>query len=395
MKKILLLSPCAKGLEDPLSYPPLGLLYLASNMGESWKPYVLVLNSMEFNDYEYEYYGISVHSVSLIRETERLLRLIEKNNPYATVFLGGSAARYVQTYGRIRTVVCEGEGEKHFGIDTSNLDNLKWPARHLVPYEHIHYCGKVHHSSLPSTTMIATRGCVYNCSFCDRITHGRKFRTRSVGNVILEIEMLKKDYGIKFIRFVDDCITINRSWFLELCYAMQRLDIQWACMSRADTLNIEVLYAMKSAGCQEIYFGFESGSQKMLDLMNKKSNINTYKQIIQACRVVGIKSCAYMIFGFPGENATTVAETISFLEETKPDKSRLSEFMPFPNTDVWLNPKKYGVSIKPNYEDFWYFDNNDLSLNYDYIGQKEMLKLREKMRDYYNKNYKENWTNEN
>lgn len=394
MKDILLISPDAKGLEDKLSYIPLGLLYVASNMGEEWNPTIQVMTDNKVYGYDYEFYGISVHSVAVVKEVRRLIKDILFNNHSAIIYIGGSAAELVQTDTNLTNIITvHGEGEKFFGVDTSDMDNIKFPARNLLPYEHTHYVGKVHHSKEASTTMIATRGCVYDCSFCDRVTHGRKFKKRSIVNVCNEIEQLIGDYEIKFIRFCDDCMTLDKKWLLKLCKAIKSYNIEWACMARADTLDNETLSNMKKAGCKEIYFGFESGSQKLLDLMNKKTTVKKNAEIIKKCKDNGITCCAYMMFGFPGEDEHTVEDTMEFLTNNKPDKSRISTFVPIPGTDVWNNPQKYNVEIKHNFEDFWYFDTPEFGLKYKYFSKDTtMYSLRNKIMSYYNLNYKQGWT---
>lgn len=388
-KKILLLSPNADGLADKLAYPPLGLLYVAANLPkDTWEPEVRVLLDDDFRDYSYEYYGISVHSLAVYKKSKELIDKILFQNYNAQIYVGGSAASLFENNKNVAVYL--GQFENYMSI--GNLDDIKFPARHLLPYGHIHYTGKVHHSEKPSTTMIATRGCAYNCAFCDRTTLGRLFRKRSPDNVMEEIELLKKDYKIEHIRFIDDCLTLDRKWFNLFLDMMFYRNVTWTCLSRADLLDMEVLARMRLCGCKEVFFGFESGSQKMLDLMNKKTSVEKNKKAIEMCKAVGMKCCAYMMFGFPGENADTVNETLRFLDETKPDKSRISTFVPVPNTAVWNHPEKYNVSINKNYEDFWYYDNDRLGLKYNYIQQGEMEKLRVKVINYYKENFVESWT---
>jgi len=179
----------------------------------------------------------------------------------------------------------------------------------------------------------------------------------------------------------------------ELCFELGDLGIKWTVLSRADGVNEKLLALMKRNGCQEIFFGFESGSQKLLDAMNKRTMVFRNKLAVKMCQDAGIICCAYMMFGFPGEDEETVNETIKFLDETKPDKSRISTFLPIPNTDIFNRPEKYMVSLKTNYQDYWYFDCPDFGLNYLYIGNDKMNELRDKIMDYYvEKGYMEGWT---
>lgn len=390
MKKILLISPDAKGLEDKTAYPPLGLLYTAANM-DTFEPELHIMKDSNFGKFDYEYYGISVHSIGVVKETINIINQIKNNNNKCQIYVGGSAANLIERYG---VCVVKGESEKYFSrANVEDLDTIKYPARHLLPEEYIRHTGKVHHSTEPSTTIIATRGCVYNCGFCDRTTLGRKFRKRSVYNIVGEIKEVQQKYGINWFRFIDDCITLDNRWFTSLCFELKHLGIKWTCLSRADLVNEKTLLYMKKSGCQEIFFGFESGSQKILDLMNKRIKVESNRKAIQMCKDVGMKSCAYMMFGFPGEDEVTVNETIKFLEESSPDKSRISTFIPIPNTDVWNNPDKYNVKIKDNFEDFWYFDKRDFALDYNYISQDKMSELRDRIYKYYEEKFKQGWVN--
>ena len=213
-KRILLISPFAAGLADPLAYSPLGVLYMAANLPAHIKSDVLIMESSDFDRFDYEVYGISVHSVGVVHFVNELISRIHRNNRRATILVGGAAQELVARANYI--IHIPGEGEKYFDIDTSDLDNIKFPARHLVAKKYICHTGSVHHSDEPSTTMIATRGCPYQCSFCDRKTHGTKFRKRSIYNIAQEVKHLSIRYNINWIRFVDDCITIDKKWFAEL-----------------------------------------------------------------------------------------------------------------------------------------------------------------------------------
>lgn len=390
MTKILLISPYSFGLKEPNSYPPLGILYLAANI-KYWEPEVLIMDKPEFSQFGYQYYGISAHSVGVYKTVKNLIKTIGDNDPVSHIFVGGSGAPMFENDDRV--VVIKGEGEPVLGrTDVTDLDNIQFPARHLVPKSLIVHTGSVHHSKKPSTTMIATRGCCFNCSFCDRVTHGWKFRKRSVGNVLEEVMLLVNDYKIEHIRFVDDCIMLDRKWFKELCLGLKTLSITWTCLGRADLVEPELLKIMKDSGCVEIFFGFESGSQKLLDAMNKKTTVEINRQAIKNCRDAGITCCAYMMFGFPGEDAYTVDDTIGFLETAKPDKARISTFLPIPGTDVWDNPDKYQVTIKDNYQDYWYFDCPDFGLKYNYISDDRMYHLRDKMINYFKSaGYLDSW----
>ncbi len=415
MKSIALISPPAFGLKDKLAYPPLGLLYLASNMGGEYRLKIFNMLSLEDRiEGGFDIYGISIHSSSSYGPAKRISGIIRQENPSSLIVAGGAFPTSMAAYTLENTdvdVVVIGEGEVVFShiaggraLEEMNgivykkdgriivnepepliadLDSIKFPARHLLPKEMIRHEGRVHHSDQAATTIFGTRGCVYRCAFCDTSLWRRKWRSRSPENIIAEINEVKRDYGIGWFRFPDDCLDLDRKWFIDFCRSIKQCAVQWTMLSRADRLDGEILGLAKEAGCREIFFGFETGSQRLLDRMDKKITVEQNIRAVELCRAAGIISCAYMLFAFPGEDAATIEETKRFLLAAKPDKSRISQFIPVPGSDVWLHPEKYGVRIKFNFDEHWYFDDPDFAVAYDYIGNDTMAVLRKTIMDFY------------
>lgn len=388
LEKMLLIAPYASGLEEPTSYPPLGLLYVASNLPAVCDIDVHIMESEEFDKFGYDSYGISIHSVGVYKSAMQLATKIHKVNPRAEIMVGGSGAALVKQTSWLTKI--EGEAEPYFEKDVADIDLINFPARHLIDDRFI-VNTSVHHTGSRATTMIATRGCPYRCSFCDRTTLGTTFRKRSIENISKEAQYLIARYGIEFIRFVDDCITIDKKWFAELCMELKTLGLKWTVLSRADRIDPKLLKLMKKCGCQEIFFGFESGSDRMLKLMQKKITVAQNIKAVEMCKDAGIVCCAYMMFGFPGEDEKSVADTIAFLEYANPNKSRITQFVPIPQSDVWINRENYGIRVKRNYQDYWCFDRHDFGLHYDYIDEDVMYGLRDTIFDYYEKKYKQSW----
>lgn len=415
MKKIALISPPAFGLKDKLAYPPLGLLYLASNIEGDYQIKIFNMLSMDDAiDDGFDIYGISIHSSSSYGPAKQIAHFIRQRNPSALIVTGGAFPTSMSAYTLENTdadVAVIGEGEIVFsklakGLSfehvkgivykksgqivtnepeplIANLDSIRFPARNLLPKEMISHEGKVHHSDQAATTIFGTRGCVYNCAFCDTSLWRRRWRSRSPENIIAEIDEVKRDYGIGWFRFPDDCLDLDRKWFADFCRKIKECAVQWTMLSRADRLDEEILGLAKEAGCREIFFGFETGSQRLLDIMGKKITVAQNIEAIKLCRKVGITSCAYMLFAFPGEDAQSIEETKQFLRAAGPDKSRISQFIPVPGSDVWLHPEKYRIRIKSNFEEHWYFDNPDFAVEYDYIGNETMAQLRRTIMDFY------------
>ena len=218
-----------------------------------------------------------------------------------------------------------------------DLDELPFPAWHLFPM-HV-YLHNVELSSLigrkTEMSVITSRGCPYNCSYCFHI-FGRGSRTRSIDNILREITELQERYQVESILFNDETFTISRRRVMEFCNKLlqQSIEIAWACFARVDLVDKEMLERMKEAGCYWIGYGVESGSQRLLDRMNKGVTVEQAKKAIHLTKEVGLICGTTFMFGYPGENSETIAETISFCKELK----RLTAFFyvqPYPGTALY------------------------------------------------------------
>ena len=384
--RVQLLQPPAKGLKDQRAYPPLGLMYLASNVnnfGFDGKYDVSIEIVTNEDDYslvcgDADVYGVGIHAMSSYSSAVKLIKYIRKINSSSIIIVGGAfvTSYYEVMQGlNIADVYVLGEGEKvfaeilnclyfggnlytfvHRGKFIENLDDIYYPARKLLPLEVVRHEGVVHHSDAPSTTILATRGCPFVCNFCYKGVWGRKVRYRSVDNVINEMRVIDKEYGVKWFRFPDDSLFINKGWMDEFAEKMKNQNWKWTALARAeDMCDVNMLKNLKDVGCKEIFIGVESGSQKMLDLMGKQTLIKSNTLAINNLRESGIGSCVYILFGYPGETEETVWKTINWLKDVRPDKCRVHVFMPFPGLDIWDNSEKYGVKIDKSNFDYWDF----------------------------------------
>ncbi len=200
----------------------------------------------------------------------------------------------------------------------NNLDSIPFPAWHLFQtkkYIKHHYI-----VNCPSNSMnlIAGRGCPYSCTFCYR-NFGRTVRYRSVENIIEEIKTLKEKYKITHFEFQDELFTLNDKRVVEFCDRVlkEKLKITWRCLGRANLANYEILKLMKETGCHWLGYGIESGSQRMLDSMNKKITVAEAKKAIRLTRKAGINVSATFMIGMPGETRETIRETVEFCKETE------------------------------------------------------------------------------
>jgi len=224
-----------------------------------------------------------------------------------------------------------------------DLDSIPFPARHLFRTE----IYRPRLNGRKATNFMATRGCPFKCIYCYHVLN-RKFRTRSHENIFAEIELLKNEYGVSGIYFYDDNFTLNRKWLRDLCQKLisKKVDIKWRCLSSIRTVNKEVLRLMKDAGCVEIAFGVESGSQKTLDRIPKQIKVEDSRRVLGYCRELGIRSKAYIMIGFPWETKEDIETTISFVEETIPNIVQFLIVTPYPNTELWKTIVDMGYKIE-------------------------------------------------
>ncbi len=220
------------------------------------------------------------------------------------------------------------------------LDALPFPARHLLPNERYKYIlskGKV-------TTIFSSRGCPYQCTFCDKTVFGSKWRARSAGNVLEEIELVVRDYGIKSVVFYDDLFTVKKDRVVEICKGIieRNLDIEWKAEGRVNIVDEETLRWMKKAGCSMIAYGVESGNQKGLDYLNKGTKVEQIRRAFELTRKAGIKPMGYFVLGIPVETYEDEIGTIELAKEIKAAYAQFSVLSPTPGTKLYDDVVKMG-----------------------------------------------------
>jgi len=220
------------------------------------------------------------------------------------------------------------------------LDSLPFPARDMLPMrEHLRQAPTLP-LPYPSTSIMPSRGCFGNCRFCQpmlRKLFGRKMRYRSPANVVDEIAELKAKYKIRGLSFADDEPTWNREWMIEFCEEMIRrqVKVRWICPSRVDTVDREALKLMRRAGCIQVGFGVETGSQRILDYYRKGTRVEQVPKAFEMCREAGIITRANIMVGAPDETAEDVQETITLIQEVKPDLVATSVTTPIVGSDLF------------------------------------------------------------
>ena len=211
-----------------------------------------------------------------------------------------------------------------------NLDELPFIARDLVlNCDYNHY--RLH-------SIATTRGCPYTCSFCaDKRLWGGKVRRRSMAKVIEEIKLLKDNYKIDYVDFADGTFTYDRRYLQSFCKAMiaRKLDVSWRCTARYDNLDEEILELMKQANCAGLYFGLESGSDRVLKSIDKKI---TVEQIIKVSKMVhdsGIPTATSVLLGLPDETKEDMEQTLKLMKKVKADLFDVNSYTPLPGTSLY------------------------------------------------------------
>lgn len=262
-----------------------------------------------------------------------------------------------------------------------NLDELPYPARELLPMDA--YRGTIAlDGGVPFSTILATRGCPFSCQYCELATMWKTQRRRSVGNVLDEIEHLKKTYGVKYLEFVDDLLVANKKWAIELCKGMCERgldDIQWECCGRIGLMSAELLEWMKKAGCRCVCYGIEFGSQRMLDFVNKKITIRQIYETIEMTNRAGVPVKGLFMMGYPTETKADIEETIRLARRLKLDYLAVSIVTPYPGTQLYKYCKENNLLTISDWNDYDIVQLRHRSVRLENLTLEELLEYTEKI----------------
>jgi anaerobic magnesium-protoporphyrin IX monomethyl ester cyclase len=221
----------------------------------------------------------------------------------------------------------------------NNLDEIPFPAREMFDNQ----AYKAYYSrnfGYTTTSIMTSRGCPFQCDFCSRPVFGNRFRSRTPKNIAEEVQQVH-DLCYDRVWFADDCFTLGRKRFLDICHELirRRVNIGWECLSRVDTIDEEVAEKMRKAGCVRVFFGIESGNDTVLKLMNKQITVRQAEQAVNTCKKAGIQVGAFFILGYPGETDKTVLDTVDFASSLPLDYLSFTFPYPIPGTPLYERVK--------------------------------------------------------
>ncbi|MEO6458660.1 MAG: radical SAM protein [Chloroflexia bacterium] len=239
------------------------------------------------------------------------------------------------------------------------LDDLPFPAWDLIDVERYRQIWKSRHGYY-SMNMVTTRGCPYHCNWCAKPIYGQRYNVRSAENVATELKWLKDEYWPDHIWFADDILGLKPGWIERFATEVERLDARtpFKCLLRVDLLKPGVPEGLKRAGCEIVWVGAESGSQKILDAMDKGTKVEQIYGAARDLHAQGIKVGFFLQFGYPGEDRNDIEATLQMVRDCEPDDIGVSVSYPLPGTK-FHEVVKAQLGIKQNW-----LNSADLAMMY-------------------------------
>ena len=249
-----------------------------------------------------------------------------------------------------------------------NLDVIPSPARDLIDVEAYRSTWKAAHGFF-SLNLVASRGCPYRCNWCAKPIYGQTFHVRSAASVAAEMKQLKEVCHAEHVWFADDIFGLKPGWLVELAGHVESLQakIPFKAQCRIDLMTEANVRALRRAGCAEVWLGVESGSQKILDAMEKGTRVQDVVIVRKRLRASGIRACFFLQFGYPGEDWDDIQATIQLMRDTQPDDIGVSVSYPLPGTKFydrvsaqlgekrnWIDSDDLAVMFKGAYRNEFY-----------------------------------------
>jgi anaerobic magnesium-protoporphyrin IX monomethyl ester cyclase len=366
-------------------YAPLGILYISAYLeqhGIDNEVFDTTFSTKEkFRNHLHHkqpaVIGIYANLMTKLNVLENV-HFIRENLPNSKIILGGPDVRYnARNYLEAGTdfiVLGEGEATMHELVETiytakgatslskeildkirgiaflhegnvvetperdklKDLDQLPIPNRKKIDLHlYLDAWRKFHGANAISVSTM--RGCPYTCKWCSRAVYGLSYRRRSPEKVVQELEQIKNEYNPDALWFVDDVFTISHKWLTSFRDELRKKDIliPYECITRADRMNEEVIKMLKETGCFRVWIGAESGSQRVIDLMDRRVDVNQVRDMIKLTKQYGIQTGTFIMLGYPGETEADIEETIQHLKESDPDHFTITVAYPIKGTELY------------------------------------------------------------
>ena len=360
-------------------YPPLGLLYISAyldKVGVEHQVFDSTFSSTieQFKTIKSLKPKVLAVYVNLMtrKNVVALMRSIHEDPDLDTqIILGGPETRYhiedFLDHGADVLVIGEGEKTAHAVISAilsdkddlsqiagiafrknektvltkerekiKDLDEITFPARERIDMKPYLSTWKDHHggSSLSVSTM---RGCPYTCKWCSRAVYGLSYRRMSPKRVVDELEYLNNKFGADRYWFVDDVFTVSHKWMTGFVDELEKrnVKIEYECITRADRMNNEVIELLRRSGCFRVWIGAESGSQRIIDKMDRRVKVEQVRDMIIASKAKGLEAGTFIMLGYPGETQEDIEATIEHLKISDPDQFTITLTYPIKGTELW------------------------------------------------------------
>lgn len=415
--KVVLLAPqstrpAGRPILKPIPLdPPIGLLYLATFAQDLAEFSVIDCNLDRLSPEEAgaailalkpDLVGITLNFVPLLKFARKVAQYLKKREPSLFIVFGGNFATFYSDQLIKKTwvdAVILKEGERSFrsllenlsatgglvsvpgslvktssGIKkqaftqyVANLDELPFPDYDFLP-RHEQYMKSI----------VTSRGCPYTCIYCSTKAMWSRWRPRSAANILAEIDVLRTKFAATRINFFDDHFLVSRKRTVEFLegLAARNYPIEWGFSARLETVDDEILERLGAAKCRNIFFGIESGSPKVLNHLERQSNIEEIEHKIDKCIKVGIIPHAAFMIGLPWETKDDVEATLALLARINTPSVLLSVFTPFMGTPVYENPAQYGITLhKHSIEEEEQIDNGAVFHSTPFLKAEEIRDL--------------------
>ena len=361
-------------------YPPLGILYISGWLEHKGVPHEVFDSTFSTKDLFYACLlekkpSILAIYINLITKPNVLsiIRFVKSNAALkgTKIILGGPDVRYnaenLLAHGADFLVIGEGEEtffeltqaltnntgvghipgiaytHPHEGVRITEgrvhrkeLDELPFPNRKMIDFTPYLAVWKKHHGN-SAMTVSTMRGCPYSCHWCSRGVYGKSYRRRSAENVAEEILQIQETYKPDHLWFVDDVFTISHKWLQSFADALKAKGLTpvYECITRADRLNPEVIRLLKETGCFRVWIGAESGSQRIIDLMDRRVDVQTVREMIKEARKAGLEAGTFIMVGYPGETEEDIKETLRHLKASDPTFFTITITYPIKGTELY------------------------------------------------------------